>query len=123
MPTFLADDFLVVGFFSEAATLAVVFFFAWRLALPEARLAAAFFVVMPSLFLAFFFAAFFLVVFLVVAFFFTGDFFTAGFLTTVERLSVLLFLRFACRPRLTGADIASEDASPMSMSMPKTDES
>ena len=37
LPAFLETDFLLVAdFFSEAASLAVVFFFAWRVALPEA---------------------------------------------------------------------------------------
>ncbi len=45
LPAFLVADFLVVGCFSEPAPLSVVLFFARRVALPEARLAAAFFVV------------------------------------------------------------------------------
>ena len=64
--------------------MAVVFFFVWRVALPEARFAAAFFVVVPFFF---------------------------------------FFVRTTRRPRLAGADTSFADVSPVSMSMPKTDDS
>jgi len=112
LPAFLVPDFPDVGFFSEAAPLAVVFFFAWRVALPEARFAVALFVVVP----------FFLVTdFLVAAFSFTDDFLAAGLLTAVERLAVFSLVRTARRPRLARAGTSSADVS--SMSMPKTDDS
>ena len=109
LPAFLTPDFRLVGFFFEAAILAVVFFVARCVALPDAGFAAAFFVAVPFFF-------FFVL-------FFTDDFFAVGLLTAVARLAVFFFVRTAGRPRPAGADASSADESPMSMSMPKTDDS
>ena len=111
-PAFLVPHLLVVGFFAETARLAVVFFLACPVSPPEVRFAAVFF-----LFVFFLFE----VAFLVPAFSLADDFFAAGLLTVVERSP--FFLRTARRPRLAGAETSSADASPVSMSTPKTDDS
>ena len=107
LPALLALDLRLVGFFFEAATLAVFFFVARCVALPGARFAAAFFLAVPFFFFVFFF---------------TGDFFAVGVLTAVARLAVFLFVRTTRRPRPAGADASFADVSPASMSMPKTDD-
>lgn len=116
LPAFLAPDFRLVGFLFEAAALAVVFFVAWCAALPDARFAAAFFVAVPFFF-------FFVVAFLVAVFFFTDDFFGVDLLMPLACLVVFFFVRTTRRPRLAGAGTSSADASPVSISMPKTDDS